>query len=162
MQKLSKDGGVQPFDYQFCLADTQAETLNSGAWLLPVTRYATVCASGAQGPFGLVIEPSDDIDHLAEHLASASLVAINFPAFADGRGFSIARRVKETLNYSGDVIAVGEFMQDQLHYLMRCGFDGFIVDDNADIESMALSLNDFSDGYQASADRPTPLFRRRS
>ena len=67
----------------------------------------------------------------------------------------------EDCDYQGELQAAGGYMQDQLFYLKRCGFDSYVVEDDADIESMLESLGDFSDSYQASSDEPRPLFRRR-
>lgn len=156
MQKLNKDGTVEPFIWQSAPTDTPVAELGTGNWLVPANSF-TQSSSG-----GLVIGPDDDLDALTDTIQQATVVAIDFPVFSDGRGFSIARLVREKLNYQGEIVAYGNFMQDQLHYLKRCGFDGFVVADDADVDSMRASLADFSDAYQASAENPLPLFRRRS
>ncbi len=51
-----------------------------------------------------------------------SLVAIQFPAYADGRGFSIARQLRNN-GFSGTIRAVGPLIADQFAYALACGFD---------------------------------------
>ena len=106
------------------------------------------------------LEPGDSIGPLLDALNSISLVAINFPVFTDGRGFSYARELRER-GYSGELRAVGHFIADQLHYLFRCGFNAFQLEQENGLEAALEQLTVFSEHYQASIDQPLPLFRRR-
>ncbi len=106
------------------------------------------------------LEPGDSIEPLLVHLEDLSLVAINFPVFTDGRGFSYARELRER-GFGGEIRAVGHFIRDQLHYLARCGFTAFQFDDESQLDGASASLNDFSEHYQAATDQALPLFRRR-
>ena len=106
------------------------------------------------------LEPGDSIEPLLEHLEELALVAINFPVFTDGRGFSYARELRER-GFGGEIRAVGQFIRDQLHYLARCGFNAFQFDDESQLDGASASLEDFSEHYQAATDQPLPLFRRR-
>ena len=107
------------------------------------------------------LEPGDGAAPLLERLDELKLVAINFPGFMDGRGFSYARELRER-GYQGEIRAVGQFIRDQLTYLSRCGFDAFQPADDSELEAWLENLSDFSEAYQASADRDQPLFRRRA
>ena len=109
----------------------------------------------------LRIEPHEDPAALASSLASAARVEVNVPKFTDGRGYSIARLLRERLGYRGELRAVGDISRDQLFYLSRVGFDAFLLRDGEDAEEALAALNDFSEAYQASAKQPQPLFRRR-
>ena len=106
------------------------------------------------------LEPDHACAPLVDHLQDIALIAINFPVFTDGRGFSYARELRER-GYTGELRAVGQFIRDQLHYLSRCGFDTFQLADESELEAALASLDDFSEHYQASIDQPQPLFRRR-
>ena len=117
---------------------------------------------GRAGPVGVVLDPADDPGALRGDLSWLDLVAIRVPAFTDGRGYSSARLVRERLGWRGELRAIGDVKRDQLFYLRRCGFDSFLLAPGADAAASLAGLRDFSDGYQAAADEPLPLFRRRA
>ncbi len=106
------------------------------------------------------LEPGQAPAPLLPFLGEIELVAVNFPVFTDGRGFSYARELRER-GYRGELRATGHFLRDQLTYLRRCGFDAFQMADETDLEAALERLEDFSEHYQASIDQPLPLFRRR-
>ncbi|MCB1690576.1 MAG: DUF934 domain-containing protein [Halioglobus sp.] len=106
------------------------------------------------------LEPGQQPDPLFEYLDQIQLVAINFPVFTDGRGFSYARELRDR-GYRGELRATGNFIRDQLTYLHRCGFNAFQLADERGLEAALDSLGDFSEVYQAAVDQPLPLFRRR-
>ena len=120
-------------------------------------------ASPSQPEAGEVLrlEPGDDPAAAAARLRGAARVEVNFPSFTDGRGYSIARLLRERYGYEGELRAVGDVQRDQLFYLSRCGFDAFLLREGEDAEEAIAALQDFSDAYQASAAQPQPLFRRR-
>ncbi len=109
----------------------------------------------------LRLEPGDDPAGVADRLGGVARVEVNFPKFTDGRGYSIARLLRERYGYRGELRAVGDVLRDQIFYLSRVGFDGFLLREDQDLEESLGALNDFSEAYQASAERPQPLFRRR-
>lgn len=119
---------------------------------------------------GLVIERADagvwlDSDQepcaLEPYIDKLSLIAINFPKFVDGRGYSYARQLRDKFQYQGELRAIGDVLQDQLFFMKRCGFDSFAVRSDKDIEQALKGLNVFTECYQAATDQPDPLFRRR-
>jgi uncharacterized protein (DUF934 family) len=87
---------------------------------------------------------------------------VNFPKFADGRGYSTARLLRERYGYHGEIRAIGDVLHDQLFFMKRCGFDAYAVRADKDIEAALAGFDDFSDAYQAAVDQPQPLFRRRA
>ena len=107
------------------------------------------------------LEPGDDLSLLLDHLDSIDLVAINFPGFMDGRGFTYARELRER-GFTGEIRAVGHFIRDQLTYLARVGVNAFEPAGELDLDEAIASLADFSEFYQASTNEPLPLFRRRT
>lgn len=112
-------------------------------------------------PVGVWLEPHDDPASIAGDLASFELIAVRFPKFTDGRGYSIAVLLRTRYGYKGELRAIGDVGRDQLFYLKRCGFDSFALPPHRDPEAALAGLEDFRDRYQASVDEPLPLFRRR-
>lgn len=82
-------------------------------------------------PLGLRIDPGDKVEDLAGDLSRFASIAINFPAFTDGRGYSSARLLRERYGFSGEVRAVGDVLTDQVPFMRRCGIDAFVVTDKA-------------------------------
>ena len=107
------------------------------------------------------LEPADDPAKVARELAGAARVEVNFPKFGDGRGFSIARLLRERHGYKGELRAVGQITRDHLFFLESVGFNAFELREGESAEEAIAAFGDFSESYQASPARPVPLFRRR-
>jgi uncharacterized protein (DUF934 family) len=71
---------------------------------------------------GVEVENTTRLPALQLHLGSLALIAIRFPGFADGRGFSLARQLRRT-GFTGRLRAVGPLIADQFDYALACGFD---------------------------------------
>ncbi len=105
--------------------DERAEGLMNGSY---GELTASVLAGGlpVDGPakLGLLLTPGDDddIDALRDLLATIDLVIIPFAKFSDGRGFSLATRLRR-LGYRGRIRAHGHLISDQYAHARRCGFD---------------------------------------
>ena len=109
----------------------------------------------------LVLEPTDDPRRIADRLPGLKLVAVNFPKYGDGRGYSIARLLRERYGYRGELRAVGVVARDHLQLMARCGFDSFQLREGEDAEAALAGLDDFTEAYQANTQQRVPLFRRR-
>ncbi len=112
---------------------------------------AQLLASGAS--IGVYLDNTVDVETLADDVSHWSLIALNFPSFADGRAYSQARLLRERLAYRGSIRACGEVLRDQLFYMSRCGFDSFELALAADPEQARQALNEFSVAYQQTAAR---------
>ena len=97
---------------------------------------------------------------IEERFLEAERIAIEFPAFNDGRGLSLAVLLRSRHGYSGDIMATGDVHEDMLHYLRRCGFTSFLMPDERHLETALSTLAPYSDYYQASVVEPEPVFRR--
>ena len=86
---------------------------------------------------------------------------MKFPKFGDGRGYSIARLLRERCGYRGELRAIGDVLYDHLYFMEQCGFDAFALRDDQDAREALAVFATFSDGYQTSVLRSSPLFRRR-
>jgi uncharacterized protein (DUF934 family) len=95
----------------------------------------------------------DDLDKFA-------VIAVDFPKFSDGRGYSIAYNLRKRLGYQGELRAIGDVLRDQLFQMYRCGFDAYATRQDRSIHDALKGLSVFSETYQASVDQPVPLFRR--
>ncbi len=96
----------------------------------------------------LRLEPGDDPASFAGRLAGAARVEVNFPKFGDGRGFSIARLLRDRHGYRGELRAVGQVTRDHLYYLEQCGFDAFELREGEDAAESLSAFDDFSASYQ--------------
>ena len=97
--------------------------------LLPLDALeeALEARAGRNVPLGVLLQPGDDVERLRPHLDRLALVAIAFPAYTDGRGYSMATLLRERLGYRGDMRAVGDVLLDQVPYMLRCGFTSLAV-----------------------------------
>ncbi len=110
----------------------------------------------------VVFEPTDDLAAKAERIGALGVIAVNFPKYGDGRGYSIARLLRERYDYKGELRAVGVVARDHLQLMAQCGFDSFLLREGEDAQAALAAFDDFSESYQANAAQPVPLFRRRA
>jgi uncharacterized protein (DUF934 family) len=127
--------------------------------LLPLAAYLHEEPSAG---LGVWLAPEDDVRALCERIDSLPLVAIEFPKLADGRGYSLATRVRTQLQYSGELRAIGEVLIDQLFMLRRVGFTSFALRADQPIDTARAALLRYSVCYQTAADGALPAFRRRA
>jgi uncharacterized protein (DUF934 family) len=113
------------------------------------------------GRTGVWLKPDDDPAVLATDFAVLPLIAVLFPAFTDGRGYSTARLLRERYGYAGELRAIGDVLRDNIFYLSRVGFDAIALRDGEDAKEALSAFKDFTEAYQISVERPQPLFRRR-
>ena len=118
-------------------------------------------AAGCPADTAVQLEAGDAADALLDALEGLALVAVHFEAFTDGRGFSLARRLREA-GFAGELRARGSLLPDQAHYLRRCGFNALEFTDPERLAQAREQLSVFSTGYQGAVDQPLPLFRRRA
>lgn len=165
MQKLIKDGAVVGDEWQLIDSeDASLESLPAGKVIVSLALWLEHKAQlkDRLPELGVWLNGDEDSAQLSEDAQLLPLIAVNFPAFTDGRGFSAGRLLRERHGFTGELRAVGNFLRDQLCYLRRCGFNAFSLDEKYDPEAALASLNDFSEYYQSCVTQPVPLFRRRA
>jgi len=113
----------------------------------------------ARADVAVWLGPADDPDALAGDTSALPLVAVDFPKFSDGRGYSTGRLLRDRYKFAGELRAIGDVLRDQLYYLHQCGFDAFALRDDQDVDTALSAFRDFRDGYQLTVRR-TPIFRR--
>ncbi len=106
------------------------------------------------------LAPDEQAASIREDLDRFALVAVDFPKFSDGRGYSTAFNLRRRLGYNGELRAIGDVLRDQLWPLSRVGFDAFATRQDRSIVDALKGLTVFSETYQASVDQALPLFRR--
>ena len=161
MPKLIKQSVIvenvwQKLDADFC------ETTDNQAVLIPLDRFLedpALVIGNAQA--GVWLDSDQSPEKLEPYIEQLALIAINFPKFVDGRGYSYARILRDRYNFQGELRAIGDILHDQLFYLKRCGFDSFAVREDKNIDLAKSGLTDFTETYQGATDQSKPLFRRR-
>jgi len=136
------------------------EPLAAGRVILPLARWVTESPARGPSPYGLLVRPDDELAAVLAVAPRCPLVAVDFPTFNDGRGYSFAHQLR-TAGYGGDLRAVGEILRDQAFYLARCGFSSFAPAPHVSGDAFVAGLSDFSLAYQAAADERTIVQRLR-
>ena len=165
MREIIKNRAVVSDDWTV-LHLTEAETAESvtipaGKVVVPLAVWQAQRASlESRAELGVWLPSDARPEILKDDLAHFKLIAIDFPKFTDGRGYSIAFNLRERLGYQGELRAIGDVLRDQLFYMSRVGFDAFATREDRNIHDALKGLTDFSESYQTSWDKKTPLFRR--
>lgn len=131
--------------------------------LVPLAVWQARRAELPQGS-GVWLAGDEDPAAIADDLAALAVIGVNFPKFADGRGYSVATLLRSRYGYTGELRAIGDVLRDQFNYLARCGFDALQPAEGryseAQLEAAIASFDDFAEPYQASVAVSNPLFRR--
>ena len=135
---------------QYLHLDDEASLPQGQAVIVSLARWQAEQDNLAQhdAPVGVELPNTENVEELGDSLNSLPLIALRFPAFADGRAYSQARLLRERLNYEGDIRACGDVLRDQLFYMKRVGFSSFELAEHANGETAGEGLKDFSAVYQ--------------
>ena len=110
---------------------------------------------------GVWINSDEDPSRIGSDCNQIPLIAINFPIFTDGRGYSAAKILRDNFNFRGELRAIGDILCDQMYFYRKCGFTSYSVRGDTDPKKAIRSLNDFSMNYQAVSDHNQPIFHKR-
>lgn len=140
-----------------------AELPETGDVIVGLDRYRELrSALHTRGTrVGVRLRSDHEAKAVADLLPELTVIAIEFPGFKDGRGYTTARLLRERFGYRGELRAVGDVLRDQLYFMERCGFDAYELKVGKDIEGALQAFGEFSVTYQGATDDPRPLFRRR-
>ena len=107
------------------------EPLPDGPVLVSPARWRAEAATlrASRHPYGLVLDPAARLDDIAADLAQFAAIAVRFPRFADGRGYSLARLLRDRHGYTGELRAIGDILLDQVAHYFRVGFDTLAIED---------------------------------
>lgn len=165
MREIIKDKAVVSDDWTILrLAEgetPEAVVVPEGKILVPLSVWEAQRARlKERAEIGVWIASHERPEVLKEDVAKLSVIAVDFPKFSDGRGYSIAYNLRARLGFAGELRAIGDVLRDQLFYMQRVGFNAFATREDRSIHDALKGLSDFSEAYQVSWDRKSPLFRR--
>ncbi|MDI1284967.1 MAG: DUF934 domain-containing protein [Reyranella sp.] len=104
---------------------------------------------------------TDPVEDLAPHIGRLRLIVLDFPKFSDGRAYSQARLLRGRMGYLGELRATGGVLQDQIAFMLRCGFNSFESEQKGFGEALARARTVFSVVYQPTEDGRAPASRLR-
>ena len=165
MREIIKDKAVVSDDWTVLrLAEGEAPesvVVPSGKFIVPLTVWEAQRASlKNRADIGVWIASHERPEVLKDDVAKLPVIAVDFPKFSDGRGYSIAYNLRLRLGYTGELRAIGDVLRDQMFYMQRVGFNAFATREDRSIQEALKGLFDFSEAYSAAWDQKQPLFRR--
>lgn len=144
---------------------TDEEIPANGRVTVPFSRWLvereTLLARDGEIGVRLDCEAPDELQRLVPDLPRIQLILLELSRFTDGRAFSLARLLRERHRYAGEIRVAGDFLPDQIYYLARVGVDAFEYRGAESLEAILRALETFSVRYQAAADGPGLIQRRR-
>lgn len=127
MPVIVKSTGFSTDMWRFC------EAMQSGQIIMPwaafVEQIDLLKAMSDKPTLGVQIPNTCEATEIQPYFAYLSLISIAFPSFADGRGFSRARRLRNA-GFTGILRASGHVIADQFDYAIECGFDEVEISDD--------------------------------
>lgn len=124
--------------------------------------------AGHAGLLGVDFPNDAEPAELAPYLDKLDVIALDFPAWTDGRAYSQARVIREQLRFAGELRATGDVLADQVAFMRQVGFDAFeIRSDQQPLEVWQRAATAMSVTYQTGfvarqGFAPAEIFERRS
>lgn len=146
------------------VVDPEAEQMPSGDRLLVSLAQwnehkVELCKRG--GAYGIRLASDEGPEAIVDDLKRFDVIALEFPAFTDGRAYSHARLLRERYGYEGEIRAVGDVCLEQLVFMHRSGFDAFEIASETAVEDWQTAFADIDVVYQPTGDgRETALQAR--
>lgn len=176
MSQIIKDGHIQSDEWKVLrLAehdDVATVEVPAGRVIVPLAVWQVqrqqLASRAEAGMLGVWLTGGTDLAELAKNLVVLQLIAVDFPKFTDGRGYSIATQLRTRYGYTSELRAIGDVLCDQFFFMIRCGFSTLQPHEGrynrAQIEAALTRLSDFS-ASPGRADGVSPavtVSRRRS
>ncbi|MGH6643930.1 MAG: DUF934 domain-containing protein [Bradyrhizobium sp.] len=154
MSALIRNGRVEADDYlDLGLDDPLPDA--AARVIVPLERWARDGAALETGSrtVGIRVPNTADIETIWSQLATRPLLALEFPAFGDGRAYSQARLLRDRYGYRGEIRAIGQaVVRDQLQGMSRVGINAFALRADQNPETCLDGLSDFDVAYQPATD----------
>jgi len=152
MTTVVRDGRLQ--DDAFVDASGQDTLPAAGPVIVSLAQWQAgrdgLLARGT--PLGIRLQSDQSPALVAGDLGHFAVVALEFPKYRDGRAYTHARALKERLGYAGEIRAIGDVLQEQLHFMQRCGFNAFEISGPDPERAWATVAGDHTVWYQATGD----------
>ncbi len=103
-------------------------------------------------PVGVRLAPDQSPEALGGDLDRLPLVVLEFAKFRDGRPLSWARLLRTRLKFTGEIRATGDFLYDQIAFMVRVGFDAFELPASVTPALFQRALGEMTLVYQPSTD----------
>ena len=146
---LIKDGKVVPINWQFIDAPEQLSTDSNPVVSMEFLLNSNIEQLDALN-LGVLVNSDDQLDDLIPHLSKIDLIVIEFSSFSDGRGFSTAYRLRNSIGYDAEIWARGKLIADQYSQALQCGIDAVLIDD------LQLKRQPIEQWQKALDDAPIP------
>jgi len=108
--------------------------------------------SARSDALGIVLRSNEKPELITDELQRFSVIALDFPAFGDGRAYSYARLLRDRYGYTGELRAVGDVLLEQLHFMHRVGFNAFQLESADAAKQWEVAAGDISVWYQPTGD----------
>jgi len=117
-------------------------------WWIEHHQEKDVQSKAKAGQIGVWFAADDDILHHTELIEQGKklwpLIGAHFPIFRDGRSFSTAALLRDRLQWTGEIRAIGDVLIDQLLQGARVGFDSFALRPDQNVDVALKQFNTFS------------------
>lgn len=162
--------GIEPVEAVWTRLGAEDAVPATGAVLVPLARWQADKDSllARADAVGVWLAAGETADSLSGDLDRLTVVALDFPAFSDGRAYSTARLLRDRFGYRGELRAIGDVLLDQLIQMVRTGFDALDVKAPVSgapvtVETIQAALSRYSLVYQVAHDARPPVsaLRRR-
>jgi uncharacterized protein (DUF934 family) len=114
-------------DDSFALLES-GEKIAGKTPIVPLDALESELATQVGAPLGVLVENNVRTAELEPYFGKLALIAIRFPSAPDGRGFSLARQLRER-GFTGVLRASGPLFSDQFPQALACGFDEVEIPD---------------------------------
>lgn len=158
---LLKDGNL--IEDVWVHVDDDADVPATGSAIVSLECWLSQSETlrGRNAPVGVLLKSGQSPAQLLDALNDLDLLALEFPAYTDGRSYSAAKLLRQRYGFDGEIRAVGNVLQDQYAAMLRCGFDAFEVSGEIDPAAWARSATAMSNVYQHAVDDVQAIWAKR-
>ena len=143
MKPVIRDGRIVADEWRVLPSEAELPGDSTGL-LLPLGLWRAHRDATDPARTGVWLAPGDAPDALLPELQTLPVIAIHFPVFTDGRGYSLARLLRHRHGYTGELRAFGDVLRDQVYFLRACGFNAFCLRDDQSAEDALAAFGDYA------------------